>query len=98
MRKNRRGPRQSNPASLADLDPDAFEMMDDVLTDFSVDELREFLEADLIDVPVDPEFKERLRRQLWDPRREPGHESRQQPRAEATPPLIARARPRGKRP
>lgn len=65
-RKNRRGPRQSNPASLADLDPDAFEMMDDVLTDFSVDELREFLEADLIDVPVDPEFKERLRRQLWD--------------------------------
>lgn len=66
MRKNRRGPRQSNPASLADLDPDAFEMMDDVLTDFSVDELREFLEADLIDVPVDPEFKERLRRQLWD--------------------------------
>ncbi len=65
-RKNRRGPRQSNPASLADLDPDAFEMMDDVLADFSVDELREFLEADLIDVPVDPEFKERLRRQLWD--------------------------------
>lgn len=65
-RKNRREPRQSNPASLADLDPDAFEMMDDVLTDFSVDELREFLEADLIDVPVDPEFKERLRRQLWE--------------------------------
>lgn len=41
-------------------------MMDDVLTDFSVDELREFLEADLIDVPVDPEFKERLRRRLWE--------------------------------
>ena len=65
-RRNRRDSRQSNPASLADLDPDAFEMIDDVLTDFSVDELREFLEADLIDVPVDPEFKERLRRQLWD--------------------------------
>ena len=40
--------------------------MEDVLTDFSIDELREFLEADLLDVDVDPEFKERLRRQLWD--------------------------------
>jgi hypothetical protein len=51
---------------VADVDSDAFEMMDDVLADFSVDELREFLEADLTDVPVDPEFKERLRRQLWE--------------------------------
>jgi len=42
-------------------------MMEDILTDdFSIDELREFLEADLVDVKVDPEFKERLRRQLWD--------------------------------
>jgi hypothetical protein len=41
-------------------------MSDDVLTDFSIDELREFLEADLVDVKVDPEFKERLRKQLWD--------------------------------
>jgi len=41
-------------------------MSDDVLTDFSIDELREFLEADLVNVKVDPEFKERLRRQLWD--------------------------------
>ena len=40
-------------------------MMDDILTDFSIDELREFLEADLVDVDVDPEFKERLRRQRW---------------------------------
>lgn len=65
-RRKGREPRQSKPASVADVDSDAFEMMDDVLADFSVDELREFLEADLIDVPVDPEFKERLRRQLWD--------------------------------
>jgi hypothetical protein len=33
---------------------------------FTMDELREFLEADLIDVRADPEFKERLRRRLWD--------------------------------
>ena len=32
----------------------------------SLDELREFLEADLVDVPVDLEFKERLRSRLWD--------------------------------
>ena len=41
-------------------------MMEDILTDFSIDELREFLEADLVDVKVDPEFKERLRKQLWE--------------------------------
>jgi len=40
-------------------------MLEDMLTDFSIDELREFLEADLVDVNVDPEFKERLRKQLW---------------------------------
>ena len=40
-------------------------MMEDMLSDFSIDELREFLEADLVDVKVDPEFKERLRQQLW---------------------------------
>lgn len=40
--------------------------MEDVLEDISIDELREFLEADLIDVPVDAEFKERLRQQLWE--------------------------------
>ena len=41
-------------------------MTEDILTDFSIDELREFLEADLVDVPVDPEFKERLRERLWE--------------------------------
>lgn len=40
-------------------------MNEDMLSEFSVDELREFLEADLIDVPIDPEFKQRLREQLW---------------------------------
>lgn len=31
----------------------------------SIEELREFLEADLVDVPVDLEFKECLRDRLW---------------------------------
>ena len=34
---------------------------------FTVEELREFLEADLLDDGrADPEFKERLRQQLWE--------------------------------
>lgn len=33
--------------------------------DFTAEELREFLAADLLDVPVDPAFKERLKRRLW---------------------------------
>jgi hypothetical protein len=41
-------------------------MTEDILTDISVEELREFLEADLFEVPVDPEFKEKLRKKLWD--------------------------------
>ncbi len=41
------------------------ELMDELVTDLTVDELREFLEADLVDVPADPEFKERLRQRLW---------------------------------
>ncbi len=40
--------------------------VDDSLMDFTLDELREFLEADLVEVRADPEFKERLRRRLWD--------------------------------
>lgn len=33
--------------------------------DFPIEELREFLSADLFEVPADPRFKERLRQQLW---------------------------------
>jgi len=53
--------------------------MEDVLTDFSIDELREFLEADLLDVDVDPEFKERLRRRLWDIVQEQARRSQRDP-------------------
>jgi len=38
--------------------------------EFTVEELRDFLEGDLIDVRADPTFKERLRRMLWDMVRE----------------------------
>ena len=34
--------------------------------EFSMDELREFLEGDLVEVRADPEFKERLRHKLWE--------------------------------
>jgi len=63
--KRRRRRRSEQQNAGAGRDREALKM-EDVLTDFSIDELREFLEADLLDVDVDPEFKERLRRQLWD--------------------------------
>lgn len=40
--------------------------MEDGSMDFTMDELREFLEGDALDVRADPEFKESLRRKLWE--------------------------------
>ena len=40
--------------------------MDEGAMEFTMDELREFLEGDLRDVRADPEFKEKLRRKLWE--------------------------------
>lgn len=40
--------------------------MEETLMDVTADELREFLEADVMDVRVDPAFKEALRRRLWE--------------------------------
>ncbi len=40
--------------------------VDEESMDFTMDELREFLEADLRGVQADPGFKERLRRRLWE--------------------------------
>ena len=40
-------------------------VVDEACMDFTLEELRDFLEADLVDVRADPEFKERLKRQLW---------------------------------
>jgi len=41
------------------------EEIEDLTADVSAEELQEFLAADGLDVPFDPEFKERLRQQLW---------------------------------
>lgn len=41
-------------------------ILDEDLTDVSLDELREFIEADVLDVKADPEFKEELRKKLWE--------------------------------
>jgi hypothetical protein len=46
-------------------DRDGF-AMDEAAMEVSMEELREFLEGDLLDVRADPAFKERLRRKLWD--------------------------------
>ena len=40
--------------------------VDEAAVEYSLDELREFLEADLADVPADLEFKRNLREKLWE--------------------------------
>ena len=42
------------------------QIMDEGAMEVSMDELKEFLEGDRLDVRADPEFKERLRRKLWE--------------------------------
>jgi len=42
------------------------EEIEELAADVSAEELRDFLAADGLDVPFDPEFKEQLREQLWD--------------------------------
>ena len=66
MGVRRRRKRRVEQDTESGQDREALKMMEDILSDFSIDELREFLEADLVDVKIDPEFKERLRKQLWD--------------------------------
>jgi hypothetical protein len=64
---SRRKKRRTRRDAAIEQDREKLNMItEDILTEFSIDELREFLEADLVDVKVDPEFKERLRKQLWD--------------------------------
>jgi hypothetical protein len=41
------------------------ELFEESAMEINPDELREFLEADLLAVQADPEFKERLRERLW---------------------------------
>ena len=41
------------------------ELMSEGELEFPMEELREFLSADLFEVPADPAFKARLREKLW---------------------------------
>lgn len=41
------------------------EEIEELAANVSAEELQEFLAADGLDVPFDPDFKERLREQLW---------------------------------
>ena len=58
-------PVASLPAEPADTDLDLEGVEGDEM-DFPMEELREFLSADLFDVPADPAFKEGLREKLWE--------------------------------
>lgn len=65
---NRLGPRKmrqqvGKPGTDAEAERES--MTDEVTTEFTVEELREFLQGDILDVQVDPAFKERLKRKLW---------------------------------
>ncbi len=60
-----RGAKRLGRLSRLDADRED-EMMDDAPIEITADELREFLEADGLDVRADPTFKERLRRELWE--------------------------------
>lgn len=53
--------RKTDPTMEADLT----QQLLDANADFSLDELREFLEADFLPEDADPAFKERLRDELW---------------------------------
>lgn len=53
------GARDETLGDEAQID-EAFDAME-----FDPDELREFLAADLMEVPIDPAFKRRLRSKLW---------------------------------
>ena len=41
------------------------EVLNEEAMDFTMDELREFLEADHLEERADPKFKEQLRKKLW---------------------------------
>jgi len=58
--------RAAASAAAALRSDDEILLVDETELDFPVEELREFLSADLFDVPADPTFKEGLREKLWE--------------------------------
>ena len=64
---NRLGPRKlRQQVGKQGADADRESMTDEVMTEFTLEELREFLQGDILGVTVDPVFKERLKRRLWE--------------------------------
>ena len=66
---NRLGPRKTRRQvgkQGSDAEAERESMTDEAMTEFTVEELREFLQGDILDVQVDPAFKERLKRRLWE--------------------------------
>lgn len=63
MKESRDGRRPSGTSSV-DTEQEVL-TIEEAMTDLTEEELREFLQGDLLDVPVDPRFKERLKRRLW---------------------------------
>ncbi len=61
--KRRAGPAKEPAGAIAKSEREA---LNEDTMDFSMDELREFLETDPLEVRADPGFKERLREKLWD--------------------------------
>ena len=59
------GARGGRPPRADDVTESDWEDLLESPMDFDPDELREFLAADMVDVPVAPGFKEQLRRKLW---------------------------------
>ena len=48
------------------IDPERADLPEEVAGEFTTEELQEFLEADRLDVKVNPTFKEQLRQKLWE--------------------------------
>jgi hypothetical protein len=59
----RRGPSADR---IGRLDTAEAGVLEEIAAEFSTEELLEFLEADQLPVEADPEFRERLRSELWD--------------------------------
>ena len=59
------GPRDGRPPEADGVTESDWQDLFESSLDFDPDELREFLAADMMDVPVAPGFKEELRRKLW---------------------------------
>jgi len=56
--------RRGDPVAVGSTPDAAFS--DEEIAGVTEAELREFLDADHLEVPADPDFKERLRRRLWE--------------------------------